>query len=278
VLVELFRIPVGHLRDRQFFSSTCMPPAFSPTFFLLQDLTHTESAIAPLWSLPYEMRMYLLLPLIYLLARKWRSPIPVALLGILAVIAGSGSRYVEKLGFPDWFIFAPCFMAGALAYKASSLRRLNLPAALWPIALALMTLFYLHHDTSARSWCTCLALGPLLPQFREFSTPVIRQIFKHIARYSYSVYRTHFFFIWLAFEQLHRHSLWLRWFAFLVCTIAASALLYHYVEEPMIGLGHRLSNPLQERRNVPVTTPADCIRTSTGLSPGVFRSCVGTAF
>ena len=33
--------------------------------FLLQDLTHTESAIAPLWSLPYEMRMYLLVPLIY---------------------------------------------------------------------------------------------------------------------------------------------------------------------------------------------------------------------
>jgi peptidoglycan/LPS O-acetylase OafA/YrhL len=201
--------------------------------------------------------VYLLLPLIYLLAKKWRSPLPVALLWILAVIAGSGSHYFEKLGFSNWFIFAPCFMAGALAYKASSLRRLNLPAALWPIALALITLFYLRHDTSARSWWTRLALGLRLPQFREISTPVFREIFKHVARYSCSVYLTHFFFIWLAFEQLHRHSLWLRWFAFLLSTIAASALLYHYVEEPMIGLGHHLSNQLQERRNVPVITPAD---------------------
>jgi peptidoglycan/LPS O-acetylase OafA/YrhL len=142
VLVELFRIPVGHLRGRQFFFVNLHATGILSNIFLLQDLTHTESAIAPLWSLPYEMRMYLLLPLIYLLARKWRSPLPVAVLWILAVIAGSGSRYVEKLGFPDRFIFAPRFMAGALAYQASSLRRLNLPAALWPIALALMTLFY----------------------------------------------------------------------------------------------------------------------------------------
>jgi hypothetical protein len=105
--------------------------------------------------------------------KKWRSPLPVALLWILAVIAGSGSQYFEKLGFPNWFIFAPCFMAGALAYKASSLRHLNLPAALWPIALALITLFYLRHDTIARSWWTRLALGLRLPQFREISTPVL---------------------------------------------------------------------------------------------------------
>jgi len=257
VLVELFRIPVGHLRDRQFFFVNLHATGILSNIFLLQDRTHTESAIAPLWSLPYEMRLYLLLPFIYLLAKKWRSPLPVALLWILAVIAGSGSHYVEKLGFPNWFIFAPCFMAGALAYKASSLRRLNLPGALWPIALALITLFYLRHDTGARSWWTCLALGLLLPQFREISTPVFREIFKPVARYSCSVYLTHFFFIWSAFEPPHRHSLWLRWFAFLVFTIAASALLYHTVEEPMIGLGHRLSNQLQERRNVPVITPAD---------------------
>jgi peptidoglycan/LPS O-acetylase OafA/YrhL len=133
------------------------------------------------------MRMYLLLPLIYLFAKKWRSPLPLALLWIAAVIAGWGSHFVEKFGFPDWFIFAPCFMAGVLAYKASSLPRLNLPAALWPIALAFVSLFYLRHDTIARSWWSCLALALLLPQFREISAPIFRDAFKHIARYSYSV-------------------------------------------------------------------------------------------
>jgi len=257
VLVELFRFPVGHLRDSQFFFVNLHATGILSNIFLLQDLTHTESAIAPLWSLPYEMRMYLLLPLVYLIAKKWRSPLPLAFLWIAAVIAGWGSHYVEKLGFPDWFIFAPCFMAGALAYKASSLPRLNLPTALWPVALAFITLFYLRHDTLARSWWSCLALGLLLPQFREISTPMLRKVFKYIARYSYSVYLTHFLFIWLAFDQLHNHSLWLRWFVFLFSTITASALLYHYVEEPMIALGHRLSNQLQERRDGPEVAPAN---------------------
>jgi peptidoglycan/LPS O-acetylase OafA/YrhL len=61
----------------------------------------------------------------------------------------------------------------------------------------------------------------------------------------------------LAFDQLHNHSLWLRWFVFLFSTITASALLYHYVEEPMIALGHRLSNQLQERRDAPEVAPAN---------------------
>jgi len=116
----------------------------------------------------------LLLPLVYLIAKKWRSPLPLTFLWIAAIIAGWGSHYAERLGFPDLFIFAPCFMAGALAYKASSLPRLNLPTALWPVALAFITLFYLRHDTLARSWWSCLALGLLLPQFREISTPVFR--------------------------------------------------------------------------------------------------------
>jgi peptidoglycan/LPS O-acetylase OafA/YrhL len=178
VLLELFRIPVGHLRDSQFFFVNLHASGILSNIFLLQDLTHTESAIAPLWSLPYEMRMYLLLPFVYLIAKKWRSPLPLAFLWIAAVLAGWGSHFVEKLGFPDWLIFALWSMAGALAYKASSLPRLHLPAALWPIALALITLFYLRHDTIARSWWSCLALGLLLPQSREISTPVFQLAFK----------------------------------------------------------------------------------------------------
>jgi peptidoglycan/LPS O-acetylase OafA/YrhL len=50
----------------------------------------------------------------------------------------------------------------------------------------------------------------------------------------------------LAFDQLHNHSLWLRWFVFPFSTITAAALLYHYVEEFMVALGQRLSNQLQE--------------------------------
>jgi peptidoglycan/LPS O-acetylase OafA/YrhL len=97
VLVELFRIPVGHLRDSQFFFVNLHATGILSNIFLLQDLTHTESAIAPLWSLPYEMRVYLLLPLIYLLAKKWRSPLPVALLWILAVIAARALTTLKNL-------------------------------------------------------------------------------------------------------------------------------------------------------------------------------------
>jgi peptidoglycan/LPS O-acetylase OafA/YrhL len=49
----------------------------------------------------------------------------------------------------------------------------------------------------------------------------------------------------------------LRWFVLLLSTITASALLYHYAEEPMIALGHRLNNQLQERRDAPEVAPAN---------------------
>jgi len=51
VLVELFRFPVGHLRDSQFFFANLHATGILSNIFLLQDLTHTESAIAPLWEL-----------------------------------------------------------------------------------------------------------------------------------------------------------------------------------------------------------------------------------
>jgi hypothetical protein len=199
------------------------------------------------------MRMYLLLPLIYLLAKKWCPPLPLALLWILAVIAGSGSRYVEKLGFPDWFLPLASWLAPSPT-KPHLFVASICPRRFGP-SLALITLFYLRHDTSARSWWTCLALGLLLPQFCEISTPVFREIFKHVARYSYSV--SHSFLFHLVGFRATPSAFPLVALVRFPRLHPAPALLYHDVEEPMIGLGHRLSNQLQERRNVPVLTPAD---------------------
>src|SRR5437764_191986 len=47
---------------------------------LLQNITHSKPMLGPLWSLPYEVQMYLALPFVYCLGKRFRRPV----LGIAA--------------------------------------------------------------------------------------------------------------------------------------------------------------------------------------------------
>jgi hypothetical protein len=72
------------------------------------------------------MRMYLVLPLLYLIAKQMRSPIPVLILWAWGVLAGLYSPHLERHGFSDWFVYVPCFLSGVVAYKLVPLPHLKL--------------------------------------------------------------------------------------------------------------------------------------------------------
>lgn len=247
--VYFFHLPVSEVAR----AGRCVPAQLHPAgllsnLTLTQNFSHQESIVAPLWSLPYEMQMYLFLPILYLIARYFRSVVPVFgmwfLAGLAATIAAR-SIHLQRMGIYDFLVYVPCFIPGIVAYKLSKNRSLRLPFALWPLAIGLITFLYLSDAwNDYMSWTACLLIGILIPQFCDMSSPTFHAICHTIAKYSYGVYLTHFILIWWGFQDLRGVGRPLQWFLFLSATIAIPVLLYHVVEEPMIRLGNRVAKRL----------------------------------
>jgi len=82
---------------------------------LTQNIVHAGLISDPLWSLPFEVQMYLLLPFVFFLLRL---P-PLARLGIAGLIYAIALSLARVLPITRYF---PCFLDGVVAY------------VLWPIA------------------------------------------------------------------------------------------------------------------------------------------------
>ena len=135
---------------------------------LVQNLTKMRDAIGPLWSLPWEVQMYVTLPFLFMLART-RKLWALALLGAAVVLVNAGGiaagmrvvRIIDNV---------PCFLSGVLAYMLIRRRTLpKLPSWLWPVALAALiaaaTLFgdWTMWKAYWGRWAVCLAVGLLIP-------------------------------------------------------------------------------------------------------------------
>jgi len=252
--VFLCKLPVAHLRNGTFSGVHLDPAGLFSNLFLCQDLTHTESIVAPLWSLPIEMHMYLVLPLLFIVVRYLPSLSAILLLWMLSVAAGllaGPSIHLQRYGIGEFLLYVPCFFAGVVAYQFSKRSSLQLPFFLWPVAIALLTALCLWNQLSyAGPWFLCLLLGILIPQFRPMSSPLLKQICLNIAKYSYGIYLTHFILIWWAFQGMGQVGRPLQWFLFLSATFSFPVFLYHVIEEPMINLGARVARHLSPERMV----------------------------
>jgi peptidoglycan/LPS O-acetylase OafA/YrhL len=243
--VTVFRLPVGHLTGGQFELVRLPWTGVVSNLLLLQNLSHTDSVIAPLWSLPYEMQMYLFLPPLFLLARSTRRVLPIFLLWMIAVFMGRHAGGLEKRGVPDFIIYVPCFLSGVFAYKLTKTWRLKLPAFLWPLTLGLLTAFYMENPNYRNAWYCCLLLGIAIPQFQEMTNSVTRRFFHVIARYSYGIYLMHFVCFWLAFQAIGSVPEWSRWVILLITLSMFPYLLYRLLEEPMIRAGGKVAASLR---------------------------------
>lgn len=239
LLVTILRLPVGDLTSGRFEPAHLHWTGIVSNLFLVQNLSHTDSVIVPLWSLPYEMQMYLFLPALFLLARSKRRGWTILLLWVITVFVGRHVGGLERHGVPDFIIYVPCFLSGVLAYQLTKAWRLRLPAFLWPLALVPITVFYLRNPYYQNAWYCCLLLGIAIPQFKEMTNPVTRRVFQVIARYSYGIYLMHFICIWLAFQAIGGIPQWSRWVILLVTVSVCPYALYRLLEEPMIRTGEK---------------------------------------
>ena len=233
-----FRLPLGHLESGAFLPARFNAFTIASNLLLIQNVTGSESVLEPLWSLPYEVQICLVLPLLFAgaLASKRVTP-------LLLVWAGACIAYLtlDALNLPNGILrYSPCFLAGVVAYKLGTGSPRHWPASAWPVFLLAITTAFLLRPSVEAGWVCCLGVGLAVSRFHELSDGSLREGCRLLARYSYGVYLSHAVLIWLAFDHLGAWPLTARWSLFVVTAVLVPVALYHGIEAPMIALGRLL--------------------------------------
>jgi peptidoglycan/LPS O-acetylase OafA/YrhL len=211
---------------------------------LTQTLTQSASVITPLWSLPIELQMYAVLPLIFFLSKDATN---VRWLGGLWLVSVLGAFLIYPISRRlQLFLFAPCFIAGIIAYALTKRAQPILGARWWLPALASIIALYagieevtegLHHR--ALQALICLAVGLAIPRFRQSTWQGLNRVAHLIARYSFGIYLFHVPALWVGFYAL---KLPVAWGAVVAVTTLAALSIggYHLIERPMMRVGSRV--------------------------------------
>jgi peptidoglycan/LPS O-acetylase OafA/YrhL len=213
---------------------------------LIQNLWTKQNVVAPLWSLPYEVQMYIVLPFLHLYARRGRPIIGLLVLTGLFCLVGTLLAIIT--GHMNLAAFVPCFIAGVLCYAIGRKSRPIFPASLWPAYLLTLILSYcVAHLWSPEpifwvGWIYCIILGLTINLFHECQARRVNTIFKLIAKYSYGMYLWHVPFLYLTFTVLNIRAPLLGTLVFFPLTIGFSIATYHIIEAPMINVGRRMSS------------------------------------
>jgi peptidoglycan/LPS O-acetylase OafA/YrhL len=211
---------------------------------LIQNITGARSLLAPLWSLPYEVQMYLALPFLYLFGKRIRSPLALIVFGVVFSYVEHG--LAVRFGWRPLATYAPWFFIGVAAFFRRPVRQL--PAGLYgPCLIFVVSAELLLNAFRTNRWAswTGLAIAAtfcmLLPMFREMEAPAAQKIFHSIAKYSYGIYLGHMPILWFVFAGMAGQPAALRIVVCVAMLAAVPVLLYHVLEDPFIRLGAALA-------------------------------------
>lgn len=225
------------------------PPSlrdFLSNLLLVQNLTGAAPMPPPLWTLPFEVQMYLVLPALYALTLKPQpfGRVVVVWCAALALAMASGAWDGKTL-----VNFAPCFLPGALAFVLRGRGQrsplllvgvIGLGATAVPMAVA-----YGAAETPML-WLLCAALGFTIPQCRELTARPVARVAKVVATYSYGVYLLHTFAVAFAFDYKGRgHAV--EWVTFALLLVGFAFIAYHGIEARGVALGARIAGRLAAR-------------------------------
>lgn len=222
------------------------PGNFVMAGLLLYDLVPKlgyQPIVDVIWTLPLEMHMYLLLPVLFAFARRDRALWPLLLMWGLACMVALSSA----LSFASAI---PMFLPGVMAFVLFKKVKPRLSPWIFPIVLFLLvaaTLLSVRHNIVHLGWFFCLTLGLCLPWFQQFPRSWFTKACHQVAKYSYGIYLTHPFALAAGLYLLRRHSLWLQLNVFFPIVIFVPILTYHALEKPMIDFGSRLAARIEAR-------------------------------
>lgn len=266
VLVLLFKIPRG-LMPALYEASTLA--TIVANLALLQDIAGFPNLLVVMWSLPIEVQMYVVLPLLYLVARSRNSwpmlaMFALALLSLFVYRWGSNTNHIlPGLWRLPVLQFAPSFVLGVLAYHLLRKRTNSgvITSLAWVplivIATAITTPLATGPDTL---WlprimlCAALALG--IPLIRDSAPTALTRTAHTVAVYSYGIYLLHMPALRFGFSYLKNQPMPLQWIAFIGALIIGCYLGHHLVEKPGIALGKRLLGEHTKTNSLEATAPA----------------------
>lgn len=213
-------------------------------FLLIGNLTHYYLPVGVLWTLVYEMQMYVTLPILFFFVRRNFSLWPL-LVFWLFIYAECHQLF---RGAPhNFFLCIPYFLPGIMAYVGFGRRRPILPALLLPIGLAVLWIVFMFYPGWRQGSWLCLALGLCLPSFRQMTSRWLILASHEVAKYSYSIYLAHSFSLVLGIYLMPHRPVVLQLAVVLISLIVISLATYHLLEKPMIQLGARLAQRAELR-------------------------------
>jgi peptidoglycan/LPS O-acetylase OafA/YrhL len=248
--VLLFRIPDLPVLGSHFVAPS--PRVALANLLLIQNLIGHASVLGPLWSLPFEIEMYVALPALFLVAVRPRGPRSIALVFMCFTALGCG--LMKFTGHASILAYVPCFLSGVFAFTLRGKVRPVLPAIFWPLTLGV---WFVTFPQLITAWggakdiviqgVMCFALASSLNYFRDSNISSLNLATATIAKYSYGIYLTHFPMMWIVRDLWAGNEL-LGTVAWLVLTAIASVLLYYLLEAPMINLGKSIADRYPRRR------------------------------
>jgi peptidoglycan/LPS O-acetylase OafA/YrhL len=210
-------------------------PVVTANALLVQNVVDLPNVIGPLWTLPLEAQMYLLLPGAFMLARR-RGAATV----MLAIVAAALGAMALSMSRPSWLPrvnvigFAPCFLAGVWAYAQLRKRQGSAPAALWLVLVPLWWVAALYVPIMALpvGWLACLVLAVAIASTQELEASVVTRAAAHVAQYSYGIYLLHMP-AWMLAARLEAPAA-VRWTVYALLLVAMPVAAYHLIEAPAI--------------------------------------------
>jgi peptidoglycan/LPS O-acetylase OafA/YrhL len=241
-----------------FFASETRPSTYSvvANILLIQNITRDQSIPGALWSLPFEVQMYLLLPGIFFLIRRFqsRAVVLISTLWVVSVIAVF-VLYLAGLNY-NIIKYFPAFIPGILAYTlvpyASAGSKFPVIfLILYIIGVSIVFPFLVANGCreNVLIWPVCLILGLLIPFSENLGAGYLSAASFVLARYSYGIYLIHGPMIELSFGRLATFHPVAQWAIFVCGVSIISYLAFHVLESPGILLGKRIANSIQLRSN-----------------------------
>ena len=255
-------------------------PTFLSNIFLIQNLTQSNSVNSVLWSLPFEIQMYALLPLLFAWALRFPSLRAMYAIWLVGV-AIAASEYIARSGScdADFLLtrYFPCFLAGVVASRLMQIQTPRFSGSAWVLFLIALVVFYRLADAVrvygpgvlgalhgvvrndhrvwwpayldlVRDWLLCAAVGLAIPLFLEVRSRWLKSISKLVARYSYGIYVSHVPILWFCFIRVHVGSAVVSALLAILLTAAIAVLVYHWIEDPAIRVGKRLATRVVQGR------------------------------